>query len=228
MTGPQPDQEQQQKDRRDAIIAALVLWFGSSAAITATTLPAALVAQLVTAGFTERAVRAAARITVAPALAGRRRGGSPTHTPDTTAKRTVAAEEPGMRAQYLMKAAERLTEAERDGVFPQAVRLEERYLDQHTAAGRNRARAAAELDRVAAEHGPWLVWRTANDARVEADCRALSGTVFTADNPPKLDGYPVIPGAVHPRCRCHAVGLFDPSQPPPTIQAIPTGGAVHV
>ncbi len=200
MTGPQPDQEQQQKDRRDAVIAALALWFASSAAVAATALPAALVARLVSLGLSAKAVRAAARITMAPALTGRRRGGSPQHTAGATAKHAMAADEPVMRAEYLINASQRLTEAERNGVLPQAVRLEQRYLEQHTAAGRNRARAAALLDRVNLEHGPWLVWRTRNDARVEADCRMLSGTVFTADQPPILHGRIVIPGTVHPHC----------------------------
>lgn len=200
MTAPQPDQQQQQNHDRDAIIALLVLWFGSSAAVSAVRLPANLVRQLVASGLSEKAVRAAARITMAPALTGRRRGGSPTPRPGMTAARTVASEEPQMRAQYLVKASERLTEADQNGVFPQALRLEEHYLDQHTAAGRNRARAAAALDQVATEHGPYVVWLTRNDARVEADCRKLSGTVFTVDDPPLLDGKPVIPGAVHPHC----------------------------
>lgn len=230
MTAPQPDDQQQQQNNRDrdAIIAALILWFGSAAAVSAARLPADLIRQLVASGLSERAVRAAARITMAPPLTGRRRGGSPTPHPGMTAARAVASEEPQMRAQYLVKASERLTEANQNGVFLQALRLEEHYLDQHTAAGRNRARAAAALDQVAAEHGPWLVWRTAGDARVEADCRALSGTVFTVDDLPKVHGLPVMPGAVHPQCRCEAIGLFDRSQPAPVIQAIPTGGAVHV
>jgi len=225
VTAPQPDQQPQQNhDTRDAIIAAIALWFASSAAVSATMLPANLIRQLIASGLSGRAVRAIARLTMAPALTGRRRGGSPTPTPGMTASQTVAAEEPTMRARYLVNAAERLSEAEDLGKYDAGLRMEERYLAQHTAAGRNRARAAAELDRVAAEHGPWLIWVTKNDSRVEPDCRELAGTVFTADNPPKGQ----IPGAVHPRCRCKAVGMYDTTQPLPPIKAIPHGGAVYV
>ena len=211
----QPVDQPPNHDTRDAILAALALWFASAAAVKAVRLPGDLVRRLIALGLSKRAVWAAARITMAPSLSGRRRGGSPTPGPGMSTVRTVAAEEPEMRAAYLLKAAERLDEAERLDVLAAALRQEHRYLDQHTAAGRNRVRAARELDRVAAEEGPWLVWTTRNDARVDPTCRELSGTVFTVDNPPKG----LLPGAAHPTCRCFARGLFDRSQPAPTITA---------
>lgn len=217
MTAPdQTDGQQQQRQTdRDDIIAALAVWFGSSAAISAAALPPALLARLVASGLSAKAVRAAARTTIDQPLTGRRRGGSPAPRPAMTTAQTVAVDEPTQRARYLVNAAARLTEAEQLGVFPQARRREEHYLHQHTDAARNRARAAAELDRVATEAGPWLVWTTQQDSRVEADCRALEGTVFTVDRLP----FGLIPGAVHPRCRCYARGLFDPAQPAPVIHA---------
>lgn len=216
MTAPQLDPQQPQglSPAEEAVIAALAVYFGSSAAIGATMLPAALVARLAALGISPKAVRAAGRITMAPPLTGRRRYGSPTSRTSTV--RAVATDEPLMRARYLVAAARRLTQALLDRApFDAALRQERRYLDQHRTAGRNRARAAAELDRVATEAGPWLRWHTVIDSRTDAECLALDGTVFTLDNLPGG----LIPGAVHARCRCYATSMFDHGSPPRIIAA---------
>lgn len=214
MTAPQQvEQQQVGHDTRDAVLAALALYFASAAAISAVTLPAGLMRRMVALGITPRAARAAAKMTMQPALTGRRRYGSPSSTPGMSTSRAVAADEPKMRAAYLLNAAERLDQADRDGAFVPARRMERSYLAAHSYAGRNRARAAAELDRVAAEHGPWLVWRTQRDSRVDPECGALEGTVFTIDNLPKGQ----IPGAVHPRCRCRAEPLLTSFDAVPTL-----------
>lgn len=209
----QPDQPDGLSPAEAAVVAALAVWFASTAAVTAVTLPGVLAARLVGLGLSTRAVRAATRIVMGPPLTGRRRHGSPTTR--TTTARAVGADEPEMRARYLLAAAKRLTTAALHGVFPQALRLERGYLDQHVQAGRNRARAAAALDRVAADHGPWLVWHThhPDDGRVTPDCAVLDGAVFTVDNIP--GGLP--PGARHPRCRCYATGLADTFGAQPTV-----------
>lgn len=119
--------------------------------------------------------------------------------------RQVKASEPDRRAEYIVAAAERLTEAEKLGVGEQAERAEQRYTEMQRNAARNRLEAAAKLDKAAASApNGWLIWETKRDSRVEAECAGLEGRVFTIDNLPKIDGRPAIPGAVHPRCRCEA------------------------
>lgn len=223
MTAPQPDPQQDQglSPTEKAVIAALALYFASTAAVSAVRLPARLVAQLATLGLSTRAIRAAGRMTMAPALTGRGRHGSPTTR--TTTSRAVKADEPTMRAQYLLAAAKRLTQANTLGVYPQALRVEPTYLAAHRYAGQNRARAAATLDRVALTDGPYLKWMTKNDAKVEAECRALAGTIFTVDNLPTVKGISVMPGAVHPHCRCYPVGAYSRTDALPTIKAQPVG-----
>lgn len=219
MTSPQyapvqqtlPPQQQGLTPTEEAVIAALALFFASLLAVNALGLPASLVQRLVALGLTKTAILAAATIALTPPLSGRGRAGSPTSRASTA--RAAAADEPEMRARYVLAAAKRLTEAETRNVFDEAVRVEQTYLQRHRQAGRNRARAAAALDEVAAAQGPWLVWRTQNDGRVESECRALSGQVFTIDNPP--DG--LIPGAVHPHCRCYATGLASTFRAAPTV-----------
>lgn len=205
MTSPEPvppqDPQQGLTPVEQAIVTALATYFASSLAIGAVMLPANLVQRLVALGLSAKAARAAGRIALGPPLTGRRASGSPTSRTNTA--RSVASDEPQMRAQYVLAAAKRLTEALEQGTFPAAERLEHGYVESHRRAGQNRARAAAALDDVAAEEGPWLIWRTQNDAQVEAECRALAGAVFTIDDPP--GGH--IPGAVHPHCRCYATGL---------------------
>ena len=198
---PQQDQNDQQdkKNRRnpaeDAVIAALVAWFITSAGASALSLPASLVARLVALGLSARAVRAAGKLALKSASAGNVTALS------TTTARAVKAAEPELRAQYLLNASKRLTRALTLDVYPQALRLEDNYQQQYEDAAQNRVRAATALDQVAmSNRGGYLVWRTQQDSRVESECRALEGRVFTLDNLP--DGQ--MPGAVHPHCRCYA------------------------
>jgi SPP1 gp7 family putative phage head morphogenesis protein len=132
--------------------------------------------------------------------------GTPAGSPMTSTARQAKADEPTMRAQYILTAAKRLTRAQTLDVYDQALRLEQTYLDQHRHAGQNRVKAAQALDEIAAKHGPWLQWIAVLDHRTTPDCRALNGRLFTIDNLPNGQ----IPGAVHPRCRCRAAPFFPP------------------
>lgn len=133
--------------------------------------------------------------------------GTPAGSPMTSTARQAKADEPTMRAQYILTAAKRLTRAQTLDVYDQALRLEQTYLEQHRGAGQNRVKAAQALDEIAAKHGPWLQWIAVLDQRTTPDCRALNGRLFTIDNLPNGQ----IPGAVHPRCRCRAAPFFPPT-----------------
>ena len=183
--------------RRDAVVALLAAWFASKAAVTAVELPDDLVSAISGLRVAPEAARAAGRLALSVPLTGRTQHGAPTAQDGMTATRKVAVEEPELRAEYTVAAAVRLAEALGAGDLPDGVETEHRYLDQHVDAGRRRRAAAARLD-AAARDARWLVWRTAGDDRVDEACRALENRIFPADDPP------AIPGAVHPRCRCHA------------------------
>lgn len=203
LTFAEPDQQGQDHHGGFPVLAA---WFGSKAAIHAASLPADLVDELVEFGLNRRAVEFAGELALAHPLSGRTRAGSPEPKPDMTTTLRVAAEEPEMRARFVLASAQRLTEALGDDTFDPAAKKEERYATAHAAAGRNRRVAAKALDEVNVKSGPWLVWRTAGDDRVEGICRGLAGRIFTAANPPGG----LIPGAVHTHCRCHAEGWGGP------------------
>ena len=188
---------QQQQKHRD-VLAVLVAWFGSKAAIGATRLPAEILGALEMAGYDPSAAAKAGEIVLDHPLPGRTRGGSPEAKPGQTAARQVAAEEPEMRAQYLLAATERLTEAGESGDFDAAARKEATYAVQHVKAGQNRRAAAKRLDELAGDTDQLLVWKTVMDKNTTPDCAALNGRVFQASNPPG------IPGAMHSRCRCSA------------------------
>jgi SPP1 gp7 family putative phage head morphogenesis protein len=190
---PTFDQQPQHRQRRD-IIPILAVWFGSKAAIGATALPEAILAELASIGIGHTA-----------ALSGRTAAGSPESGHGTTTARMVAAEEPKLRAEFLVNSAERLSEALAVGDYDKAVTKEEGYAEQHVAAGQNRRKAAKRLDELAAT-SPMLVWRTILDERTTPDCAVLNGRIFPANNPP------AIPGAVHSRCRCSAEAWSGPPQ----------------
>ena len=203
MSSPQ-QQEQQPSPAEDAVIAALAVFLGSVLAVKAIHLPRVLVARLESLGLATKAIKAAGDMAMEPPLTGRGRFGSPAPETATTTVRTVKADEPEMRARYVVAAAKRLTRAITLGVYPQALRVEAIYLKQHRAAGQNRAKAAAALDEVATQSGPWLMWQARMDDRTTADCAALNGRLFTINDLPSG----LIPGAVHPHCRCRAVPAF--------------------
>lgn len=182
----------------EVVIATLTAYLASQAAIPAATLPASLIALLGTIGIPPIPARRAARLALSVRMTGRSRYGAPTMYPGAPTTRRVAADEPLMRARYIVNAARRLTRALIDGQLPAATRAEKRYLVAHVNAGRNRRAAAKRLDQLAERSGPWLKWNTRRDNRVTLDCRRLDGVVFTIDNPP------AVPGAVHPTCRCYA------------------------
>jgi hypothetical protein len=210
----QVDQQQGLTDGEEAALVALALFFASVTAVNATLLPALLVRRLTGLGLSARAVQAAGRLTLEPALTGRTRWGSPTVVdepapnpfglasarrfgPPTMVKR-MAANEPTMRARYLLAAAKRLTRAAAEGRFTAGLRREQTYLAAHRRAGQRRAKAARAYD-VAAHGQLFMVWVTAGDSRVDPHCAALAGSVWSVDRPPVP-----CPGAVHPWCRCVA------------------------
>jgi hypothetical protein len=206
VTAPAPAQQQDQQDAvRDAVIAALALWLASKASLGAVYLPDLLFKRLVGLGLDGQSVRRAGWLGLSLPLPGRGPHGSPRHEAATTTVRKVKADEPELRAQYIVTAAERLSRAQQLGVYDAASRLESTYTDQQRAAAQNRIKAAQALDKAATgSASPWLTWRTKHDNRVEAECAALEGRVFTLDNLPTVDGREVMPGAVHVRCRCSA------------------------
>lgn len=178
---------------------ALALFFASVTAVNATLLPALLVRRLTGLGLTARAVQAAGRLTLEPALTGRSRWGSPVSRfgPQTMVRR-MAAEEPKMRARYLLTAAKRLTKAAFQGMWTTGLKREQTYLAAHRRAGQRRAQAARRYD-VAARGQVFMVWVTSGDSKVDPHCRELAGSVWHVDNPPVP-----CPGAAHPFCRCVA------------------------
>lgn len=186
------------------VLDALTTWFASKDAVGATELPRAVVDELVANGIKREIAEQVGEMVLAKPMTGRTRHGAPSPQDDMTAMRRVASEEPSMRAQFVLAACKRLSLAESS---PAALRNERRYLDMHVAAGRGRRAAAKKVDAI---HAPVLVWRTQEDAKVEARCAMLDHRLFTADNPPNG----TYPGAVHPQCRCYAVAwtrpLFQP------------------
>lgn len=210
--GYEPPPDQEDNPAVAAVLAALVAYFASQAAISAGLMPIALVQRLVGIGIAPRAARAAGRLALSVPMTGRSRYGAPTApTAGASMARRAAAEEPAMRARYVLNAARRLTGGLVAGSFLDDLRAEQRYLGQHLAAGRNRAQAARSLDEAAAKSASgWLRWRTHPEkGDVTAACDALNGKLFTRDNLPVAaeEGQvprPVYPGAMHPKCKCTA------------------------
>jgi len=123
--------------------------------------------------------------------------------PPVTMARRMAVDEPTRRAHYVLAAAKRLTAAAARREFTKALRREQAYLAAHRRAGQRRAAVARDYDQ-AARGQTYMVWVTAGDDRVDPHCAALAGSVWHVDRPPT-----VIPGAVHPWCRCRAVALSE-------------------
>lgn len=236
MTAPQPDTAATAPtDAEQAVVGALTTFLAEATLTGVVVLPPYLYSKLLRLHLHPAAIRAAATLTLRGPLFRRPQRGPRTGTTDTAAA-LVAAGEPEMRARYLLAAAKRITRDLRT-IIPtppgqpapsltdrvrDALRRERRYWRQHVDAQRNRRQSAQAVDDVT-QLSPWWQWRTAGDARVEADCRRFAGRTFTVANPPMLDGRPVFPGAVHPHCRCVAVTTFDPrlfgSAPTVTSQA---------
>lgn len=193
------DQQQGLTPQEEAAVAALAAFLAGVIAVKAVTLPGFLVDRMVSLGLNRRAVRAAGKLTLEPALTGRTRWGSPVSRfgPQTMVRR-MAANEPTMRARYLFAAAKRMTKAAAQGRFTAGLSREQAYLDAHRRAGRRRATAARAYD-IAARGQMFMTWVTAGDSRVDPHCAALAGSVWNVDRPPVP-----CPGAVHPWCRCVA------------------------
>ena len=154
----QTDSQQDNSHADDAAVAFLAMFLRSPTATTV--LPEHLVTVLTGLGLQRDAVLAAARLVLtepATQSAGYR----------TAMVRTVVQQEPELRARYLLSAAKRLTAGSLNGVFPQALRVEQTYADQQQAAARNRVRAATAYDTATAKAGPngKLQWHTAEDDR---------------------------------------------------------------
>jgi SPP1 gp7 family putative phage head morphogenesis protein len=216
LTQPQPADTSATPEER--AVGALATFLAEASLVAAVALPPYLFAQLLRLGFRRSALKAALAIGLRGPLFHRPARG----TPAGTAAGQVADTEPELRARYILNAARRITD-DLDTVLPErvgpdglvqpppteadrlegATRREATYFDQHVNAQRNRRATAHAVDQVATE-SPWMQWVTANDDRVEADCRSLAGHVFSIDSPPLVHGRPTWPGAVHPRCRCTA------------------------
>jgi SPP1 gp7 family putative phage head morphogenesis protein len=199
---PTYNQQPQQRRRKD-ILPVLILWFGSKAAVTATALPEEILAELASIGIGHTAAMRAGEILLQHPMSGRTAAGSPQSGAHTTAMRMVASAEPELRAEFLINSAERLQEALGTADYDKAVAKEERYAEQHVAAGQNRRRAAQKLDDLA-KTTQFCVWRAVMDKHTTPDCAALNGRIFPVNSPP------AIPGAVHPRCRCKAEAWSGP------------------
>ena len=201
------DQGQQQglTPEEEAAIATLAVFLASVAAVRAATLPGYLVDRLVSLGLNRRAVRAAGKLTLEPALTGRTRWGSPLSRfgPQTMVRRMAAAE-PMMRARYLFAAAKRMTKAATAGSFTSGLSREQTYLDAHRRAGQRRAKVAREYDAVA-QGQTFLRWNAIFDKATTPDCAAADGSIWSVDRPPMPP-----PGAVHPYCRCTAEPVETP------------------
>jgi SPP1 gp7 family putative phage head morphogenesis protein len=202
-----------------AVIATLETALLEGALVAGTAIPLYLILRLTALGIDRRAARAALRLGLTDPVHLPRR----LRTLGTAAAKTAAAE-PGIRARYIVDAAKRITKSltvlgDDPHALGTAIRAERRFFRQHLDATRNRRRAAQAVDRVA-RTSPWLIWTTANDARVEPECRGLAGTLFTIDQPPVVDGRPVWPGSVHPHCRCTASAFgATPIRAQPTVTA---------
>lgn len=217
MTSPQPyqqfpyEQPQQSSPAVEAVIAALALYFISKAAIHGITLPEKLTDAMEAIGIAPVAARDAGKLALSVPMSGRSWNGAPAvSAPESwigpsseatpTMARRVAADEPRMRARYVVNSAQRLTESLIDGTYSSSLDAENRYLVLHVQAGRNRQTAAKQLDQVATRAGTsFLQWVAKLDAATTEDCRRLHGTIFSIEDPPG------IPGAVHPACRCRAI-----------------------
>lgn len=216
MTSPQPDQQPTGlSGTEQAVVDTLTTALIEGSLVAGTAIPLYLLLRLMGAGSNRQAARAAIRLGLSEPV-GRKAGPKVAGT----AIGQVRAAEPQLRALYILNAAKRITDAMGHGAtLFTAVRAERRFFDQHRQAARNRRRAARAVDEAAAD-SPFLYWQTANDSRVEADCRHLAGTLFTVADPPKLDGRVVWPGTVHPRCRCKALPFgASPLHALPTVTA---------
>ncbi len=204
MTSPQPALEPDHPGltpTEDAVVAALATFLLQAQLVAATAVPLYLLLRLTSLGVDKRAARAAGRLVHAAPL--------PTSTMFTgTAIAQTREAEARIRATYWLKAAQRITRALTHGAdMFTAIRQERRFYHQHKAAADNRERAARAVDTVA-QKSPWMKWNAVIDSRTTADCRALDGRVFTIDQPlTDATGRPLVPGAVHSRCRCFATAL---------------------
>jgi hypothetical protein len=197
---PHPDSPSER-----AVLAALRVYLASPEAIADDVLPEHLLSALASLpGVDRKGAMAAGRLALSKTMAGRTRHGMPLDATTGSLTRRVRAEEPDMRARYILAASRRLTAAlnpdDASGVAAAFVR-ERGWADAHVQAGRRRRAAAAKFDAMAKDSGPYFVWACVMDQYTTPDCAALNGRIFTADNPPG------IPGAMHARCRCTAHSL---------------------
>lgn len=188
--------QRQAEDR--AVTMAIAGWFAAPS--TAAQLPDDLLGLLTATGIAEDAAAEAGAMTASVAVLGQTNTGSPSWTRVMTAVDRVANAEPMMRAQYVVNAARRLTDAEN---YDTALRNEQRYFNDHLAAAANRRDAAAQIDGYG---NRVLRWVTAGDSKVHPRCRRMEGRLFTASNLP--DG--LVPGGVRVGCRCRAVPWGQP------------------
>jgi SPP1 gp7 family putative phage head morphogenesis protein len=200
----QQDDSQQRSRTEDAIVAALAAALLLRVPGLSFTWPARVKQRLVDdLGLSTKAVDKASELALALA--------QPPPVPydfTTTTVARVQADAPTMAARYLVAAAKRLDTAQQFGQYDAGARLEDNYAAQANAAAANRLDAAKKLDATAATSpSGYLIWRTQEDSRVEAECAALEGKIFTIDNLPGGK----MPGAVHPNCRCYSEPVNRPT-----------------
>lgn len=203
-----PDQEKAGPLGTQArLLDALTEWFASAQAVHASELPLDLVDGLVAFGISRKVARQVGEMVLANPMSGRTRHGAPQPTDGMTAMRRVASEEPRMRAQYVLAAAQRLTTASDISADEHSAMTNElRYLGMHVAAGRKRRVAARMADVVSKNGALLLIWRTQHDDRVDARCAILEGRLFRSGHPPGG----AYPGSVHLRCRCYPEAFNGP------------------
>lgn len=214
MTSPQPTEQGLSEGEQEAL-AALTTAIAEGALIGAIALPPYLYSKLLKLGFDPKAIKAASRLALPDPLGRRRTVTSPGPRVAGTAAAQVASAEAEWRARYLLAAARRITSALRHGAnLFTALRQERRFYDMHRNAGKRRAAAAREVDRIVEESGSeWLRWTLGATKTHTPGCVWADGQIFTRDQPLVFtdDDLPARvqwPGTPHPRCGCVAVPVF--------------------
>lgn len=113
--------------------------------------------------------------------------------------RSVATQDAGYRAAYMLNATKRLQDDVDAGKsLPEAINAESGNWSAHERARRNRLDTAARVARTAKAFGPLLGWYRNPESNSEAECLIADGCNFDADEG-TIIGYP---GSVHPACAC--------------------------
>lgn len=124
-------------------------------------------------------------------------------TKSAGARRWTEGLELHRRAAYLVNAARRIQADLDAGRTEREARVaESRFARAHDDAVRKRAQVAARTDAAVDLFGQTLGWFAVLDDRTDSECRRLHGRNFRVQMPPLVHGQRVLPGMVHPHCRC--------------------------